>query len=184
MDSVISSVKENLNLRLKNPFVGSFVFAWVALNIKGVCIFFLVDTQTKIDMLQNKDWLFLDDLLFPLSISIVYLILLPFMNLLYDKFNDGWLTPLRLEESKKKTIAQIQAEYSYIRDHEYSNLSALVACRATLSEQVKELNEAVQEYAESATLANEENVRRFISVSNELSYLESTLKSSTKANVK
>ncbi|UPR34614.1 hypothetical protein ISX50_00760 [Vibrio cyclitrophicus] len=180
MDSVISSVKENLNLRLKNPFIGSFIFAWVALNIKGISIFFLVDTQIKIEMLRNKEWLLLDDFLFPMTISIAYLVLLPFMNLLYDKFNDGWLTPLRLEESKKRTTAQIQAESSYIRDYEYGNLAALVACRTTLSEQIEELKEAVQEYAENSTLANEENVGRIIAVTNELSNLESTLRTSTK----
>lgn len=89
MNDFISSLKENINVRLKTPLLSAFVFAWVSLHIKGFGIFLLVDTEEKIAMLRKKDWLFFDDAFLPFILSIIILISLPLANLLYDKFEGG-----------------------------------------------------------------------------------------------
>lgn len=180
MDSVISSVKDNINLRLKNPFIGAFVFSWVSLHIKGVSIFFLVDTQGKIAILNKKNWLFLGDIFFPLLLSLILLIALPLINLLYDYFNSGWLIPKRLQVSRKKTIAQVRAEKNYVRDYEYGNLSALIGAKATLTNSVNELSDVLEEYRNSCSIADQEKFIKLQSVTHELVNVVTVLSSSTK----
>lgn len=180
MDNIISSIKDNINLRLKSPFIGAFVFSWVSLHIKGVSIFLLVDTQEKIAILNSKDWLFLGDILFPLLLSLFLLIALPLVNLLYDHFDSGWLIPRRLDISRKKTIAQIRAEKQYVRDYEYGNLSALLSAKETLERSADELSDVVEEYREKCSMADKERFIKLQSVSHELINAVTTLSSSAK----
>lgn len=169
MKSIISSVKDNINTRLKNPLIGAFVFCWVSLHIKGVSVFLLVDTPMKIDILHNKHWLLWGDAILPLLLSITYLITLPLVHLIYDHFDSGWLTPKRLEISKKKTVAQVRAEVNYVRDYEYSNLSAVIDGKDKLSGAVNELFTVVDEYKENLTIADQEKFMKLQSIAHELS---------------
>ncbi|WP_028302558.1 hypothetical protein [Oceanospirillum beijerinckii] len=156
MKSMISSITDNVRARLKTPLIGAFIFSWVAIHVKGVSVFLLVDTQTKIEILRNKDWLLWGDVIFPLILSVAYLIVLPLVNLLYDRFESGWLTPQRLAISRNKTVAQVRAETDYIRDFEYNNLSALINGKKELSEAVDKLSDVVEEFGNNLTKDNEE----------------------------
>ncbi|WP_278183518.1 hypothetical protein [Vibrio misgurnus] len=182
MDSMISSLKDNINSRLTNPFIGAFIFAWISLHIKGVSIFLLVDTQMKIEILRNKDWLLLDDVIYPLFLSLAYLVVLPMLNLLYDRFNSGWLIPKRLELSRKKTVAQVRSETAYIRDYEYENLSSLINAKKKLTDSVSELLEVLDEYRENCSIADQDNFIRLQSVTYELSEVVATVSASDKNN--
>lgn len=178
MDNIISSIKDNINTRLKSPFIGAFLFSWVSLHIKGVSIFLLVDTQEKIAILRNKEWFLFGDVLSPLLLSLFLLVALPLVNLIYDHFESGWLTPKRLKISKKKTISQIHAEKQYVREYEYGNLSALISAKRILEHSVDELSDVVEEYRSNCSLADEERFIKLQSVSYELKNAVTTLSSS------
>jgi hypothetical protein len=180
MNSVISSIKDNLNSRLRNPFIGAFIFSWVSLHIKGVSIFLLVDTQMKIEILRNKDWVFLGDFVFPFLLALAYLVSVPLISLLYDHFESGWVTPKRLDISRKKTVALVRAEAAYIRDYEYGNLSALISAKETLTSSVSELSELLEEYRASCSLADEKKFLKLQSVTYKLSEVVATMSSSEK----
>lgn len=168
MKSIISSIKDNISTRLKNPLLGAFVFCWVSVHIKGISVFLLVDTPMKIEILRNKDWLLWGDAIFPLILSIAYLIALPLVHLLYDHFESGWLIPKRLAISRNKTVAQVLAEADYIRDYEYSNLSALINGKEKLSEAVRKLFNVVDEYGEGCSLADKDKFIKLQSIAHDL----------------
>jgi len=178
MKNIISSITDNISTRLKNPFIGAFVFSWVVVHIKGVSVFLLVDTQAKIDILRNKDWLLWGDAIFPLLISIAYLIALPLIHLLYDHFESGWLTPKRLAISRKKTVAQVRAEAKYIRDYEYNDLSRLIRGKEELLETAHEFITLLEEYRESHTRADRDKFLKLERATNKLSNVAVTLRTS------
>lgn len=179
MKSIISSINDNISTRLKSPLIGAFVFSWITVHIKGVSIFLLVDTPVKIDILRNKDWLLWGDAIFPLLLSIVYLVALPLIHLLYDYFNSGWLAPKRLAISRKKTMAQVRAEDNYIRDYEYGNLAVLINGKDRLSEAVGDLFTVVAEYEENYSKADQEKFIKLQSITQELGEVVKSLNSPT-----
>lgn len=123
---IIKSLKDNTTSRLKNPVVGAFVFAWTALNINGLSLFILVDSETKISMIKAKNWEVLGDFVFPFLIAFAYLIILPFLNMAYDFINDGVInfhikkrqniTAKKLAIQRKDTVnAEIESDITYLR---------------------------------------------------------------------
>lgn len=171
MNNVIFSLKENINVRLKNPLLGAFVFAWVSLHIKGFGIFLLVNTEEKIAMLRKKDWLFFDD------------VFLPLVNLLYDKFEGGWIVPKRLKILRSKTIAEVRAEKNYVKEFEYENLSILVNSKRKLELSTADLSDVVEEIKNNCSQADEERVIKLLSTTHEIVKAVTELSSSAK-NIK
>ncbi|AUI86249.1 hypothetical protein BS333_07515 [Vibrio azureus] len=135
MKEVLKSLKENATSRLKNPIVGAFALSWCALNINGLTVFILSSSTEKIKIASNKVWSFNGDLLIPLSIAILYLLLLPILNLAYEFINDGVINSFRDKRQnktdkerfvrQKSTVgAKIEADEEYIRklkDQEIEN---------------------------------------------------------------
>ena len=156
MKDVFKSLKENATSRLKNPVVGAFVLAWCALNINGLTIFTLSGTADKIHIVSNKVWSLNEDILLPLFIAILYLILLPLLNLVYELINDGVINSLRHRRQnnadkerflqQKSTVgAKIEADEEFIRklkDKEVENWLQEKALRS------KQMIEQKAKYAE------------------------------------
>lgn len=180
MNDFISSLKENINVRLKNPLLGAFVFSWVSLHIKGFGIFLLVDTEEKIAMLRKKDWLFFDDAFLPFILSIIILMFLPLVNLLYDKFEGGWIVPKRLKILREKTIAEVRAEKKYVKEFEYENLSTLLNSKRQLEISTANLSDVVDEIKSNCSKADEERVIKLLSTTHEIVSAVTELSSSAK----
>jgi hypothetical protein len=126
MKDILKSLKENTISRLKNPIVGAFVLSWTVLNVNGVSLFLMVDTATKIKIVERKQWLFFDDFGLPLLSTLLYLFLLPILHMGYDYINYGVInywrenkknkTDKKLFIERKETVkAKIEADESYIR---------------------------------------------------------------------
>jgi hypothetical protein len=126
MKDILKSLKDNTTSRLKNPVVGAFCLAWCALNVNGLAIFILSDTETKIRIISGKTWSFNEDIAFPLFVAVIYLLLLPLLNLAYEFINDGVINNLRDKQQnqideqrfirKKSTVgAKVEADEEYIR---------------------------------------------------------------------
>lgn len=91
MKDIVKSLKDNATSRLKNPVIGAFVLSWTVLNINGVLLFLLVDSDTKIEIVKGKSWSTIDDFILPLAVSIAYLLFLPLLNMAYEFINDGFI---------------------------------------------------------------------------------------------
>jgi len=74
--------------RLKNPFVGAFVMAWIAVNWKPISIM-LFSTQSvedKIILISSKHEFINNSLLIPIGIALVYVAVLPYLMVMVDVF--------------------------------------------------------------------------------------------------
>ena len=126
MKEIMKSLKDNAISRLKNPIVGAFALSWTILNINGLSLFLLGDTPTKIEIIKHKNWMLTDDFLIPLSIAIIYLIVLPLLNMVYELINDGLINFYRSKkkndrdkklaiQKKETVIAEIESDISYLQ---------------------------------------------------------------------
>ncbi|MGF1747714.1 hypothetical protein [Vibrio cionasavignyae] len=138
MKDIFKSLKENATSRLKNPIIGAFVLAWCALNISGLATFFLSDNEAKLRIVSTKVWSFSSDIIVPLVIGIIYLLLLPLLNLAYEFINEGVINNFRDNQQnqndkrrfirQKSTVAaKIEADEEYIRKLKDSDIEGWVA---------------------------------------------------------
>ncbi|EIV8656055.1 hypothetical protein MA790_004301 [Vibrio parahaemolyticus] len=109
MKTLINSLQENTVSRLKNPLVGAYVFSWTIWNIADVMLFILSSNAEKIKMISESTFELANDLLFPLGISLIYLLVVPILNMLYERIVDGVINKYR-NAFKQKTL----------QDHNYT----------------------------------------------------------------
>ncbi|MEF1226538.1 hypothetical protein QTO02_03075 [Vibrio fortis] len=105
MKTLINSLQENTVSRLKNPLVGAYVFSWTIWNITDVMLFILSSNAEKIAMINESAFEVTNDLLFPLGISLVYLLVVPILNMLYERVVDGFINKYR-NAFKQKTLQE------------------------------------------------------------------------------
>lgn len=81
MIDTLQSLKHTINERIKNPFVGTFVLAWSAINWRPLSVYFMSkqDIQGKIAEINKNysDWHCY--LLWPLLVAIFYILVLPYL---------------------------------------------------------------------------------------------------------
>lgn len=105
LDDVWNSITGNVNARVKDPVIGSFVLAWILCNWDKLAILFLGENKVeeRINTLVGKMaviekpaliYLDLDLLVFPIVLTVMYLFLLPSVSL--------WVN----QKQKKSIIAQ------------------------------------------------------------------------------
>ncbi|EMN7140481.1 hypothetical protein WB851_002173 [Vibrio parahaemolyticus] len=105
MKTLINSLQENTVSRLKNPLVGAYVFSWTIWNIADVMLFILSSNAEKIKMISESTFELANDLLFPLGISLIYLLVVPILNMLYERIVDGVINKYR-NAFKQKTLQE------------------------------------------------------------------------------
>ncbi|MGD9554651.1 MAG: hypothetical protein AB7D96_08500 [Arcobacteraceae bacterium] len=110
MQDIINSFKAHLYERTSSPLIGAFIFYWLICNYKMIIILFdnSLNSQNKfleIDKLYEKDifilWNYnipLNGLLIPVLITLLYLLIFPFISNLIHK---GWI----LHQNKLKEIS-------------------------------------------------------------------------------
>ncbi|MDK2679552.1 hypothetical protein [Vibrio vulnificus] len=198
MNEVLKSLKENATSRLKNPIVGAFVLSWCALNINGLTVFVLSSSEEKIKMASNKVWSLGGDILIPFSIAIVYLLLLPMLNMAYEYINDGVINSYRDKRQnkidkerfvrQKSTVGvKIEADEEYIRklkDQDIENWlqeksirnKQMIEQKSKYSSLLVMLSEKEQQFSQSRTLyTNEIDTlkSKLISLNTQLDLVES-----------
>ncbi|WP_304546145.1 hypothetical protein [Sulfurimonas microaerophilic] len=97
MEQIIASFKEFLDSRVKNMFFMNFVFAWIIINYNiTLRLAFSSETiQEKISFLNKLEFSWWSYIFFPLSIALLYIYLIPLINLgivkLYDSYIHYWI---------------------------------------------------------------------------------------------
>lgn len=95
MTEILHSIVSNSKERLKNPFLGAFITSWIAFNWQPIFII-LFSNKTIEDKITFVNQNFIDPyhlLYFPLISTVIYIIILPYINL---------VTELLIELSKTK----------------------------------------------------------------------------------
>ena len=103
--SFIESTKE----RLKNPMIGAFVIAWIAVNWRFLAILFFSSKkiEDKITFIEVKYFDLNYNLWIPLGFAVFYVLILPYVMALFDKLSQKGIGVRKLI-SKNHRISDIQ----------------------------------------------------------------------------
>ncbi len=104
------SVIENFNSRLKNPFIFSFIIAWIVTNWKAISYFLYsnLDIEHRIYHIESNYSGLRNTFWFPMFVATFYVLVFPIFLLIID-FLSSYVYELRqdlLYKSKKKQITR------------------------------------------------------------------------------
>ncbi len=105
MKTLINSLQENTLSRLKNPLIGAFVFSWTIWNSSKILVFLLSPNEKKITLVEQVKFNFLHDFLAPVGLTLLYLLVVPVLNMLYERLIDGVINKHR-NAFKQRTLQQ------------------------------------------------------------------------------
>ncbi|WP_318436947.1 hypothetical protein [Photobacterium leiognathi] len=86
MKEILNSVKENTTSRLNNHLIGAYIFSWVLCHVKVFLIFIMSSSEDQLELISNATFELYRDAILPLIIMILYLFVLPFFNVQYERF--------------------------------------------------------------------------------------------------
>jgi hypothetical protein len=86
MKEILNSVKENTTARLNNHIIGAYIFSWILCHLKVFLIFIISSSEEQLDLISNATFEPYRDAIFPLIIMVLYLFVLPFCNVQYERF--------------------------------------------------------------------------------------------------
>lgn len=112
MKEFIQSIFDSSHERIKNPFVGSYIIAFFLFNWRA--FFLLIFSDEKIEdkiIVINHEYCSKDSLLWPLIISLFYILILPYINLLFDELL-SYSNTKKEERIKRKIIEKLQHKKS------------------------------------------------------------------------
>lgn len=103
--SFFESAKE----RLKNPMIGAFVIAWVAINWRFLAILFFSSKtiEQKIEFIELNYFNINNNLWLPLAFAVFYVLILPYIMALFDWLSQKGIS-LRKDIYKNHRLTDIQ----------------------------------------------------------------------------
>jgi hypothetical protein len=86
MKDLIKSLIETSTERIKNPFVGTFIFSWIAFNWKSIMFLLVSDMkiQDRISYVETNYYSILNFLIFPLLLAFIYIVILPYVFVMFE----------------------------------------------------------------------------------------------------
>ena len=86
MKDILNVIKENTTSRLKNHIIGSYLFSWVLCHIQDILIFIMSPKDKQLELISSSSFDSYDDIAKPLFFMVLYLFVLPFLNITYERF--------------------------------------------------------------------------------------------------
>jgi hypothetical protein len=171
MREILNSFLDNSKERIKNPFLGAFIISWVAFNWKPVIILFFSEKEVeqKISFI-NQNYLSIKyNLWLPLIFAILYVVLLPYIMLLFDRVSSKALEG-RKENIVQQNIFDIKAKQRLAEEESIlENIRAKFRDKADLNKKIEFLTDQLEEFR-----ITNENLEQKLKVSQdkELQYKE------------
>lgn len=116
---LFQSIFDSSSERIKNPFIGSYITAFILYNWRA--IFLLIFSNASIEdkiVVINNEYCCKEAILWPLAIAIFYILVLPYLNLLFDlllSYSNNKKNK-RLKDSVISKLQQKKAEAKYERE--------------------------------------------------------------------
>lgn len=181
MSNLLSSFKEFLDSRVKNMLFMNFVLAWMIINynIPMYLIFKNVDIEEKIKYIDNLHFSFGMHLFFPLLLSVVYIYLIPIINLLIVKLYDRYIHKFILEYEHKKKVNN----FEHTRKEEEAKHNAITFVKTDMelkrekekNNENERANKIEQDRIQSIKESNEAKQKEIILVDEENRKLEKNI---------
>ncbi len=181
MKGIITAILDTSKDRLKNPFIGAFAISWIAINWKPIVTFLFSDktVEKRIELIElnyESTWYIL---FLPLIIAGIYIIVLPYLMLIFDLISNNALKKRKenlfehrfydIEGRKKLAIGESELEDIKSNYREKSDLNRKIEQLNNNIEKKNELIENLQ--AKVGTLNKDyENLKRLSTDSMNLSF--------------
>jgi hypothetical protein len=158
MKEFLQSIFKTTQERVKNPFIGAFMTSWIVFNWKPILyfIFSSKDIEEKMKFIDENFSKINHLLWLPLSTAIFYVLILPYLSLLFDillkysllKRNDIVISKQKqnIENQKQLAIEEIKLEEAKTDYRERNTHNKLVE---DLQKRNKELEIEIQSEKES-----------------------------------
>lgn len=185
MDNPFNQVNEAFHERMKNPFMGSFILAFVAFNWKALfyILFSQKDVESKltlVDCYTNCNSL----IVYPLALALIYVIILPYIGAAFE-----WVTVraniLRENNAHQKRRRSLEYELDIAREtRELNEIRTGNRQSEELQEEIENLKSALQSkdaeivtYSERVDKVAQERQEAIEKMNEDLKKLESEKKS-------
>ena len=178
MIETLQNLKQTINERIKNPFIGAFFISWVIINWRPIFIILFSHDEiyNKIGVIDKNysDWH--NYFLWPILIAIFYIIILPYLMALFEflvsfsqKFRDGNYANIKILELKNQNkilIQQVENEKAIndFKDSEsinlkIENLNSVIKAKDTLFENSKQNYESIIDEYKRELESSAENIK-------------------------
>ncbi|MEQ8925977.1 MAG: hypothetical protein RLO81_09215 [Fulvivirga sp.] len=158
MKELFNIIFESSRERIKNPFIGSFIFAWIAFNWKAIIIILFSDIVViERIVLITKDYSSLTQtLLLPLGFAAFYVGILPYIMWLFD-----WISKKSWRGRKQNLLEQqvfeIQSKQKIAEEEStLENIRARYRDKADLNKRITILTDQLNERDETNKMLKQE----------------------------
>lgn len=181
MKGFLTAIFDASRDRLKNPFIGAFVLSWLAINWKGIATFFFSQNtiEKRIEIIELNYSSLWDILLIPLIIAGIYIVVLPYLMLVFDLISNVALKK-RKENLFDHRFYDIEGRKKLaIGESELEDIKANYREKADLNKKVQQLTANIEkknEFIENLQLKIEtldkdyENLKRLSTDSMNLNF--------------
>lgn len=125
MKDILLSIFKTSEERLKNPFIGTFILSIIALNWKPISIILLSnqEIENRVNYVAENYSSYWSILIYPLAISIFYLVAIPYLMLLFEsltfksfkKRNQNLYKNKLIDIDGKMSVAQSEIELENLK---------------------------------------------------------------------
>ncbi|CAM1363514.1 conserved protein of unknown function [Tenacibaculum soleae] len=146
MKGILNAILDTSKDRLKNPFIGAFVFSWIAINWKPIATFLLSDQsiEIRIEKIQLNYSSLWETLLLPLIIAGIYIVVLPYLMLFFDLISNIALKK-RKENLFEHRFYDIEGRKKLaIGESELEDIKANYREKADLNKKVQQLENNIE----------------------------------------
>lgn len=167
MKTIINDIVENTKMRISNPFVGTFILAWITVNWKPILYILLSNhtIETKIINIESEYSSYRYLLFIPLLVSILYVIVIPYFMWIIEGIVEGSINGRNrlmikrrikeLEGKKELAIKENQLE-EVLSD--YRELSELNTKIGILNGNIKDRDIKIKDLYKELDMLTEENL--------------------------
>jgi hypothetical protein len=181
MKGIINAILDTSKDRLKNPFIGAFIFSWIAINWRPIATFLFSkhSIEIRIEKIQLNYSSLWETLLLPLIIAGIYIVVLPYLMLIFDLISNIALKKRKenlfehrfydIEGRKKLAIGESELEDIKANYREKADLNKKVQ---QLSNNIEKKNELIENLQVKIETVNKdyENLKRLSTDSMNLSF--------------
>lgn len=172
MKDLIKNFLETSDERVKNPFIGAFILAWIACNWRPLSIFFFSNytIEARINIIEEKYSNLYFNLYLPLLIALIYIIILPYIMWLIDellqKSNTGRKRNLMFQQLEDYRGKQRLA----IEESKLEDIKANYREKADLNKQIEKLRGQIDQ-RDSQIIEQKKEIKNLLESNSEFKQL-------------
>lgn len=150
MKDLLNTLKETTKERIKNPFIGTYIFSFIIVNWKPILFLFFSDLkiEEKITFIEVKYTSLSYNFIVPLVISLIYTILLPYFMLLIEEILKKSINGRKKNQVQQLFIDIKNQQSLAIEESKLEDIKANYREKADLNSKIEKMKDINSEYEE------------------------------------